>query len=243
MKWRILGLCALLTLTGCATGFDRGAVVEQLDEGKGKVTDADIKKVLEKRAQLDFPVKIAVQLVSETYKIAAAEGGKNMALRVQEWRWTTEDKERIEKWAASLDKDIVSDVFVMSDLVTSGEDVESARLAAARHGADVVLYVKGVAQVDEYADPLAISNLLIVPIWLVPSWHADTLFIMKGAMYDVANGVLYVSAQSESIGKVTAPPAVIETKDSINKAKTQALKKFGDEFIKRVSALKGDESQ
>lgn len=92
---------------------------------------------------------------------------------------------------------IVSEMYVMSEMIATSEDLKSIRLAAAKHGADAVLLVKGVAQVDNYVNAGAIFNLLIIPGFVVPASHSDALLMVRGAMWDVGNEFLYVSVDAE----------------------------------------------
>ena len=132
----------------------------------------------------------------------------------------------------------MSDVFVVSDLVREGSDLKSLRLAAAQHGADVLLQIQGVAQVDRYHNPLAILNLLILPGYVVPSTHSDVLFVMHGALWDVGNEYLYATVEAEAEVKKFGATFKLDDENVVNEAKRRAPKDFGEEFIMRVQALK-----
>jgi hypothetical protein len=151
-----------------------------------------------------------------------------------------EDRERIETWAEPLRKaGIVADMYVMSEMISTKSDLDSIRLAAAKHGADVVLLVKGVAQEDSYVDGSSILNLLVLPGYVVPSSHRDVLFMMRGAMWDVGNECLYLSADAESEVRTRAPTFRVTEGEAVEEAKGEALDSFGRELQKRLFALKG----
>jgi hypothetical protein len=235
----VVGLMFVLMLTGCSTGFNRQAVHERLADQPIEVTDAAIKAALEKKPQIRFPMRVAVHMVAETYR-PSVYGEGPLPARREDWRWSVKDKEQIDKWAEPLKKaGIVSDMFAMSEMISTESDIRSIRLAAAKHGADAVLLIKGVAQIDRYVNPLAILNLFIIPAYVVPASHRDVLFMMRGAMWDVANEYLYISLDAEGEAKTMRPSLLIKDSDAVDAAKTIALEDFGREFEKRMKGLKG----
>jgi hypothetical protein len=56
----------------------------------------------------------------------------------------------------------------------------------------------------------------------------------------VDNGFIYAGVQVEGMGKVMRPTFVIEDKDSIAKAKANAVAQFSLEVVKRMRQLAGD---
>ena len=236
---RIFALFLIVTLSGCAAGFDRGAIRQRLAHEKLEVTDKDIQKALETKPQLRFPIKLAVHLSSASfYPHHRYESGH--VGPASDWRWSVKDKEEIESWATKLkDQGIVSDIFVISDITVAGTDTKSIRLAAAKHGADAVITVKGISQVDSYVNPLCILNILILPGWIVPASHRDALLVLQGAMLDVGNGYLYLTVESEGEAKTMGPSFSIEDEKAIEKAKQLALNDFGIHIAKRLASLKG----
>ena len=227
MKQVCVVLVAVL-LAGCATGFDRGALQQRLEGEELIVTDEAIREALQAKPQLKFPAKVAIHMVAETYHPGTLYP---YWPRSGDWRWSLQDKESIETWTATLrDNGIVSDMFVMSEMVATSDDLKSIRLAAARHGADAVLLIKGVAQVDNYVNPLCILNLAILPVFFVPASHCDALFMMRGAMWDVGNEFLYLSVDAEGEANLIRPTALIKDKHAIGHAKERAMQSFGKEL-------------
>ena len=157
-----------------------------------------------------------------------------------DWRWTMEDRERIDKWVAPLrEAGVVADMYVMSPMVSTKDDLESVRIAAAKHGADAVLLVKAVSQTDSYVDGSSALNLLVLPGFVVPSSHRDALLMMRGAMWDVGNEYLYLSVDAEGEAKTSAPTFRVKEGEALAKAKALAIDSFGKELQKRLLALKG----
>ena len=122
--WRVF--IAALTLSGCATGFDRGALRERLASEPLQVTEQDIKAALELKPQLRFPFKLGVYLQAES---RGPSYGYPSGLRPGEWRWTEADKSEILSWRKPLTKEgIVSDMFLIRSQKCA------ARRCAARRG-------------------------------------------------------------------------------------------------------------
>ncbi len=234
-SWRVL--VAVLTLGGCATGFDRGALRERLATEPLQVTEQDIKAVRELKPQLRLPFKLGVYLQSES---RGPSYGDPSGLRPGAWYWTDADKTEILSWRKRLTKEgIVSDLFLISDAASADTDLKSVRLKAAQHGADAVLIIRGASQVDRYFNPLSLLYLTIVGSWIVPGTNVDALMILQGALWDVGNGYLYATADAEGETKTTGPSMLIGDKNALTESRKKALEDFGAEFIGRLRSLYG----
>ena len=220
-----LTLFVPVLLCGCATGFDRDALRERLNDGSIQMPDTAIAEARAARPQLRFPCRMAVYLKSP-------ERG--------DWRWTPDDRAALEKCAAALKQEgIVTEVFPLPEMLAGKGDAKELRLAAAKCGADVLLVIHGAAQTDSYKNPAAVFNLTLVGGYVVPGSHRDSLFMMEGVLLDVDNGYVYTGVQAEGVGKIIRPTFVIEDKDAIALAKTRAIGEFGDEFLRRMRTLAG----
>jgi hypothetical protein len=219
-------LPAVLLLAGChATGFDRGVLAARLQSEPMQVTEDEVRKALELRPQLALPCKVAVYLAPDS---------------AGNYRWSGKDKEAFDAWGQALvEEGIASDVFLMSGLFVEGSSMKELRLAAARHGADALLVVKGAAQTTSSLNPAAVFNLTVVGGYLVPGSRRDALFLMQACLVDVGNGYLYASVDSEGEGTVLRPTFIIEEKDAIDVAKKRAIDKFGPELVRRMRSLRG----
>ncbi len=160
MTRRMALLLIPILLTGCfARGFDRADLYSRLkvDQGQLEVNDTDIVKAQSAKPQLTLPCRVAVYLPPRTDRHS----------RVKE-------KEAIDRWAETLKKEgVVSDMFVMSDLMTTGTTLKELRVAAARHGANLLLVMQGESDVDNYKNPAAVFNLTIVGGFIVPASHCE----------------------------------------------------------------------
>lgn len=192
------------------------------------MTEDDIKKTLELKPQLPAPFKLAVFF-------APPKPGWRYG---SSWNWMGEDKDALIKMKADLiKKNIVSDIFVLSDSILEGADNKAIRLAAARAGADAVLIVNGVGSVDRYNNVLGGTYFLIITPFFVPGTVADGLVMVNAAMWDVRNQYLYLSAETEGTARQTRPAFFIEEGHIINDARSNAVVALKKELLMRLDAL------
>jgi rhombotail lipoprotein len=220
----VLGL-SLLILSGCASGFDRGALVERLQKEGGvyEVQDKEIQDVRALKPQLTFPCRIAIYLKPPSGN---------------DWRWTSQDKEILNSAAKVLEKEaIASSIIPMNEMFSQDGSLQHLRMEAARYGADALLVIQGVHQTDSYLNPAAVLNLTVVGGFLIPASHRDTLFLTGAVLVDVNNGCLYASAESEGEGRIVRPTFIVEEKEAINRAKKKALEILGPELVRHVRSL------
>ncbi len=226
-----LTLLLPLLLCGCTprfgtANFDRNVLRERLKDDSIQMPDSTIAAARDLKPQLRFPCRIAVYLQPES----------------GDWRWTQEDKAAMEVWANALKKEgIASDVFTLPQILTARSDkgdLKELRVAAAKCGADALFVVHAATQTASYKNFAAVFNLTLVGGYVVPGSHKDSLFVLEGVLLDVDNGYIYTGVQAEGVGKIMRPTFVIEDKDAIAKAKAKALAQFGDDFLKRMRALK-----
>jgi len=225
-----------IVIAGCASGFDRGVIAQRLEGQRVVVNDAEVLRALQVRPQLRFPIKVAVFLEADS--CASGSPHRTSGPSIPGWRWSVKDREQIASWAEPLKaRGVIEDLYVVSDLVWTGGDLKSMRLAAAKHGADAVLVLKGVSQVDSYVNALSVLNLMILPGFFVPASHRDALLVLQGALWDVGNECLYLTAESEGEGKISRPTFRIKDQEAIEIAKEKALKDLGQGMIARLGSL------
>jgi len=216
---------------GCSHGFDRGRIQERLATEDRQVDNDAIRAALARKAQIRFPMSVGVVFLED--RRYAASGSTAFHFRDR-------DREALLAHADALRaKGIVSSLFVISPDFVEGDDLLHLRLAAAKHGADAVLVVKGAAEMDRYVDSLAILNLTIVGGFLVPASHRDARFAVRCALWDVGNEFLYLTADAEAIAKRAGPSFLIEDGPALNAAKEDALRDVEGELVRRFSSLAG----
>lgn len=220
---------SILVFTGCATsrGFNRGELRQEMN-GKAVVDDAEIAKALTKKAQLPKPFKIGIYFKEPEAARA----------RMPKWRWTEEDKNKL----FGLVEDLkatgeVSEIFPVSEATVGGSDLKSLRLAAARHGADALVVVQGLSDVDSYTNDLAWTYIVLVPMLFVPASVNDSLFLTRATMWDVRNEFLYATAEAESLKKDVKPAAFSDDRKITDEAKSESVDKLRGELSKMIASL------
>lgn len=228
MKYIFAALLVFM-LTACASsrGFDRGTLRERISDQK-QVTEEDIKKVLELKPQLPSPFRLAIY-----FRPPATAWRYGYA-----WSWLGEDKDTLLAIGSELKgKGTIADIFVISDYIVEGSDTKAIRLAAARAGADAVLIVNGVGDVDRYNNKLAYSYFLLITTFFIPGTDADALFMAHASLWDVRNQYLYLSAEGEGTAKDIKPAVFVDEKRIIKSAKSAALSNLKAELSSRLSRI------
>lgn len=225
----LFALLLVLMVTACASsrGFDREALRGQIFDQK-QVTEEDIQSGLELRPHLPSPFRLAIYFTSSS---TSRRYGST-------WSWLDEDKDRFLAIGAELkNKRIISDAFVISDHIVEGSDTKSIRLAAARAGADAVLVVNGVGDIDRYNNALGYTYILLITPFFIPGTQADGLFMANASLWDVRNQYLYLSVEGEGIAKEIKPVLFIDEKKIMKSAKTAALTALKAELSSRLAKI------
>lgn len=232
MKKTILGVCIALTMlliTGCAKrGFDRGELKASMYAGQ-KVTEEEIRHVMDLKPQITFPFKLGVYF---PWAYTRWYGNK---------KWAKDEKDL--NWLEPLKQEgIVSEIIPITSLTVQKESedgfLKSIRLAAARHNADAVLIIDYNHSIDRYHNYLSFLYLTIVGGYLIPGTHSDALVMMNGALWDVRNEYLYMTAEVEAEAHKIGAAFVLNDEDSIHQAKRQAFESFKAEILQRIRHLK-----
>ena len=154
------------------------------------------------------------------------------------WNWLGEDKDTLLEIKYDLVlQNIVSDLFVLNQTIVEGEDLRSIRLAAARAGADAVIVVNGVSDVDRYNNFLGATYVLLVTPFFMPGTEIDALFMTSATMWDVRNEYLYLSVEAEGMANEIYPAFFIEETRAIKEAKTIAVNALKQELLARLAVM------
>lgn len=238
MKWAAAVIVCLL-FSACSHGFDRTAMRTALSSpgvgGTLEVTDADVKKALELKAQLPHPFTVGIYFVTENSTRRYDDGYL--------WRWAEEDKRMLEGAFSDLrDRGLVSRVVLISDPTGPSSDLKRIRLAAARYGVDAVLAVSAVGGEDARANPLAFFDVITLTVtgFFNPAHHPKALFMTKTALWDVRNEFLYLTAEAEGEDEGICPlwwrTTMLEK--VMQKAKEKALSSLVSELRMRLATLR-----
>lgn len=211
---------------GCSSrGFERQGLRDQLGVTKPTYDDNNIKQAFEKKANLPKPFKLAIYFKNSRTRFFGSG----------DWRWTDEDYKIVEAAGRDLQSEhLVSDVVPILNSVVTNEDLMSLRMAAAQHQADAILLVDGAADLDRYTNPLGWTYILLLPALFVPGSEVDVLFMSSASMWDVRNGFLYLTTESEAVTHHTYIAAFGKRdRDLFNEAKRDALSKLKEQ-VKRM---------
>ncbi len=214
---------------GCSSsGFNRGALKEQIGVAKPVVTDGEIKDVLNRKPNLPKPFKLAVY-----FKPPVAPGNESLN---QPWRWSEADKTALTQVATDLKNEkVISTVYPVLETLVDDHSLRGIRLAAAKMGADAVLIVEGAGQTDRYINGWGWTYALILPALFVRGTQTDTLFMVSASMWDVRNEYLYLTAEAEGQSHATSSPAGGETDEVLfDRARADAMARLKSQVVNSV---------
>lgn len=217
-------LCLLALAPGCggAMGMDRGPLEAMPAEQPAVIDDARIAEALARQPQLPDRVRVGVWFKSPP------DGS---------WRWTFEDRERVMRASETVDR---VDLFPLSRGFVEGEDLVSLRLAAARHGAHALIVVEGRAE-QEFADNGWVATYpLLLPILFAPGQELDSRFAIDAQMYDVRNGFLYLTAESEGLEEQQRAHVWIDRDGGVRESRARAVEHLHAELRDRLAHLVGE---
>ncbi|HEX9658179.1 MAG TPA: hypothetical protein VGB89_14840 [Bacteroidota bacterium] len=231
----ILAILVAVFLSGCTSsrGFDRGELNKSLQGSVQQVTEDEIKQAYELKPQLPSPYKLAV------YFDEPKRNENYYYYRDQHPLWRGEDKDSILLIGKELlEKGVISDMYVISS-TEAASDLKSIRLSAARHGADAVLIINTVTDIDRYNNPWGVSYVLLVPMAFLPGSEMDALVMTKATMWDVKNQYLYLTAEAEGTDHQTRPLMFIRETQATSNAKKIALNALREELTTRLKKTAG----
>ena len=225
---------------GCGARFNTQEMQEALQEERKLFTDDDdVTKIEKLKPQLKLPIRLAV--------VPPIQVTRNYW---HEPRGMMEgEREELAAWGEKLKKEGVVSEFMMipNMLLHFGPDrsqssyIKAVRVAAARMQADAVLFLRSVTDTDSYANPLALLDVTIVGLFVVPGHQRDALTILEGMVIDNRNQFVYFATSVEGSGSVTAPLAMFDPRDAVAESRRNALKAFGEQLVRDGRRVLGRE--
>ncbi len=214
-------LLALVPACGGSMGMDRGPLAAAPAEQAVVIDDARIADALARQPQLPDRVRVGVWFRGPT------DGA---------WRWSFEDRERVVQASETVDR---VELFPISRGFVEGEDLASLRLAAARHGAHAILIVEGRSEQETSDNGWLATYPMILPILFAPAQELDSRFAIDAQMYDVRNGFLYLTAESEGLEEQQRAHVWIDRDGGIREARRLAVEHLHAELRDRLAHLVG----
>jgi hypothetical protein len=140
----------------------------------------------------------------------------------QEWKWTQEDKDQIMS-AIKSKKTKIGKVFELLELGAEKMDAKSLRIMASQQGADALLIVQGVSQVESDPNGMALTYLVIVPAFFVNGNHVDGSFVTQAVLWDVQDPYVHMGVQNEGDYSHNRPLVFRQIPRVIEKSKEESL--------------------
>ena len=224
------------TMTSCSKrGFNKELLQDHIRDKPlelNKISEEDIKNAIEKKIEISTPIKLAIYFSEYKYYSYGTHHSS------YDWKWTIEDKESILKSITDLDnKNIISDAFILKEVITDIDKVKGIRYAAAKAGADKVLIINGIFDMDFYGNGLGFTYVFLVTAFFVPGTISHGLFMVNATLWDVKEPIQYFSIENEGISKQIRPKALIGKGKLIKKSKTIALENLKNDLIIRLKRL------
>jgi hypothetical protein len=211
MKYFALSFVLIFFVACSSRGFNRGELRTQLGVEKPVVTDSQIKETLGRKSNLPKPFSMTIYFNPPSW-------GTSRKLR-----WSLEDKEEFVKALKnSTSANHIKAITILPESVSG--NLKELRLEAAKRGADALLTVSSVAQVDDYMNKKAWFYWLVIPAFWVKGNQDDILFMSQASLWDVRNEFLYLDAESETQSTVAYPGLSGDsTEDRLKVAKGPAI--------------------
>lgn len=223
---KLFALSAVLFLAACSTGkvvFNQGQLMEKLN-GPRQVDNESIRKALDARPQLTPGFRLAVHMVDPDSK----------------WNgqpWSAQDRDRVlEVIKKACGPRFCKDVVEISAIEGNGDKL-FLRQAAAERGAQAVLWIRGIQDVQIRDNGRAWTNILIIPAFFIESEDVYSYFLASAQILDVGNGFLYTDLQAVGRAKTKQTPAENESKKILMEARSSALDQLLPELKKSFDTL------
>lgn len=172
-----------------------------------------------------------------SYKVAVYfKDPDGKAKSPQKWKWTQEDKDKVMSSIRSR-KTKIGKVFELIDLGSEKSDAKSLRFMASQQGADALLMIQGMSEVESDPNGLALTYLAIVPAFFVNGNHVDGSFVSQAVLWDVEQPYVHLGVQNEGDYSHNRPIAFRQITRVIEKSKEESLNGLSDKLQKEFSQI------
>lgn len=226
-----------ILLSSCTfAGYDRGKIATSLKGTGSYPTEEEIQKVITSISKLRFPLALALYV--EPQKEPCFKGAD----------FTVGDKVLISQIKKELfNNNLITDFILLTDPVVGGihensSGINEARMAAARSGADTLLFIKNACDIQTSGNWYTALYFTLVGAFLAPGTDYHTLYSMSGSMWDVESGTLYLTVETEATS-ATRGYIAQESKASLalNDSKRKAIKNIKTGILLNIFARAGME--
>ncbi|OQW35204.1 MAG: hypothetical protein A4E19_16660 [Nitrospira sp. SG-bin1] len=225
-KFRTLWSLLFLLVTGCASsqGFDRAAMSEVLHVESNSTPEGQSLAI--QRVHLSTPLRLGVFFASHNFPNSPS---------IRKMEWLTGDRDQLLRELAPLqDEHVLQDTFVLIDATLRSEDILGIRQAGARHGADMVLIVNGVAAVDRYNNRFAWLYPTLLGAYLAPGTESNALVMVTGHLRAVHSEWHARMQTVEGASKLVGSAVLVEDGAALQEAKKRALQTLGTRIVDQL---------
>lgn len=213
---------------GGAMGMDRGPVpvVESPPVAAPSapvIDDARIAEELARRPQLPSRPRVAVYFQPPSPSDAVR------------WRWSFEDRQAIVRAGQDAHE---LDLFALPPAAAPSSDGSSVRLAAARYGAEAVIFVRGSYEQRRRENLWSATYVLLLPIFFAPAQEQETVFVVEATMLDVRNGYTYLAAEGEASQSQQRAHVWIRGEEGIDVSRQEAVRLLSGELAERFARIR-----
>lgn len=182
---------------------------------------------------LDLIEKQADKLTSEISEEKVVNSAKlpeqfNLAIyfkppdAAEKWNWSRHDKEEVTEALENLKQNKIHRTFELIN-TTGQQEYTELRKMAAQQGADAILVVQGISQVDSSFNPWAWSYLVVAPLLFVDGNDVSGVFISQALLWDVKKPYIHLGVQSEGEWTMKRPLAFKQRNRAVQKSREKAM--------------------
>lgn len=208
MKKSFLFIGLSLFLFSCTTQRDfPERILEMLDKQARTVSGTILEEKVEGEAHLPEQFSLAIYF-------RPSHG--------DQWKWSEEDKERI---VAVVESERGKKIRRVFELINTGgpDEAASLRKMALQQGADALLIIQGVAEVETHFNPWALSYIAIAPAFFVEGNDVSAAFLSQAILWDTRKSYVHLGVQSEGDWSMERPALFKQKHRAIRKSKEEAL--------------------
>ena len=229
-SFRIVLILIVAWSTGCASsrGFDQAAMREVLRVDPPPTPDSRL--VINQNSRLSPPFRLGIVFTHHDFPTRPS---------IRTVEWLSADRDQLLRELTPLrDEQLIVETFVLTDVTLRGENTLGIRQAGARHGADVVLIIDGVAAVDRYNNFFAWLYPTLIGAYLAPGTESDALVMATGNLWAVRSDWHTPIQTVEGQSKVTGSAVFVEDAAALQAAKQQAIHALGKHIADQLQRLK-----
>lgn len=225
MKYLLL----LFLMMGCATqkkAHIADRIFDLFEDYTKVISDAQIKRTAAEKPVLPAKFKTAVYFKEPD----------SQSRNPQEWKWTQKDKDFIINSLRSA-KSKAGKVFELINTDKKQEDARNLRLLAAQQGADALLLIQGVSEVETDPNAMALTYVAILPAFFVNGNEVEGKFLTQALLWNVEEPFVHAGVQQEGEYVHKRPIAFRQIPRVIRKSKEESLAGLSEKLSKEISEI------